>query len=121
VKIDPNSQRPHPGPASPQIRARSPSHPNWTIPDDGARSVMPDEGSRLALSAPAEQLRRMRLQLEDLPMPPNGNRVAELGSLIRRGVYSVDVEAVAEAILDDEAIGRALASQLAGLPIWPEA
>jgi flagellar biosynthesis anti-sigma factor FlgM len=109
VKIEPKNQQKIHAPASSQTCAMQGSHPAAIRFGDGLTPITPSAGCHVVLSARAAQFRRIRGQLEALSTPPNVARVAELRSLISRGVYSVDGGVIAAAMLDDDAVGRALA------------
>jgi flagellar biosynthesis anti-sigma factor FlgM len=109
VKIEPNNQQKPAG--SPPIHAPRPGHPAASTFDGSANPVMHFAGDHLVLSARLEEFHRMRPRLEALSASPNADRVAELRRLIARGVYAIDARAVAEAMLDDEAVARALEIQ----------
>jgi flagellar biosynthesis anti-sigma factor FlgM len=109
VKIEPKDQPKIPGATSPHIQSTRRSQATGTSHDGSVNAVTRYAGDHLVLSARAEQLRRIRPQLDPLTAAPKADRVAELRILIARGVYAVDGGAVAEAMLDDEAIRRALA------------
>ena len=69
----------------------------------GARRS-PDQ---VTLSSQAEEFRRLRARLDQLP-DPRGARVAELRALVAKGAYCVDGAKVADAMLDDPMTARLL-------------
>lgn len=73
----------------------------------GASPPAPLRADEVAFSPRAEEFRRVRSHLDGLPDTVS-DRVAQLRALVERGVYAVDGERVAAAMLRDEATARLL-------------
>jgi len=111
VNIEPRKTQGTQGDSSPIQRSR-PAGPTRAVSGPSTPpSTVTGSSDALVLSPQAQEFRKVRPRIDNLPTGAGARRVAELKAAVANGTYRVDPNRIAEAVLRDEIIGPLLWSQ----------